>query len=92
MWEFIEYSTGKVKNSTSVGPLIGLYNNLVTGNESKMKIWEDRFNTLAMDTTGNKYDEPITWSNISTAISDLPNNKAPETDGTQKEVWKLVSS
>ncbi|OLY77718.1 Transposon TX1 uncharacterized 149 kDa protein, partial [Smittium mucronatum] len=32
----------------------------------------------------------IKWSDITMALNDTPNNKAPDTDGIPSEVWKLV--
>ncbi|OLY85375.1 Transposon TX1 uncharacterized 149 kDa protein [Smittium mucronatum] len=37
-------------------------------------------------------DEPIKWSEITTALKEIPNNKASGTDGIPNEVWKLVKS
>ncbi|OLY85684.1 Thermolabile hemolysin, partial [Smittium mucronatum] len=37
-------------------------------------------------------DTGIKWSDITMALSDTPNNKAPGSDGISGEVWKLVVS
>ncbi|OLY79708.1 LINE-1 reverse transcriptase-like protein [Smittium mucronatum] len=37
-------------------------------------------------------DEPIKWSEITTALKEIPNNKASGTDGIPNEVWKLIKS
>ncbi|OMJ16380.1 hypothetical protein AYI69_g7859 [Smittium culicis] len=59
-------------------------------NDSK-KIW----NTIK-SYTGNSFqiisDGPVNvlWSDISQALTETPNKKAPGADGVTSEVWKLV--
>ncbi|OMJ27302.1 hypothetical protein AYI69_g3266 [Smittium culicis] len=35
-------------------------------------------------------DRSVLWSDITDALRDTPNNKAPGADGVPSEVWKLV--
>ncbi|OLY82932.1 hypothetical protein AYI68_g2940 [Smittium mucronatum] len=37
-------------------------------------------------------DAIIRWSDITSALSETPNNNAPDDDGVCSEVWKLVAS
>ncbi|OMJ11664.1 LINE-1 reverse transcriptase-like protein [Smittium culicis] len=51
-------------------------------------MWENLINT---DTDYYpECDNTILWSEITGALADTPNNKAPGADGVPSEVWKLV--
>ncbi|OLY78950.1 hypothetical protein AYI68_g6992, partial [Smittium mucronatum] len=53
MWNFIKFSTGKIKTSITAGPVLDPNNVLITDSESKLKVWETHFKNLAKDSTGN---------------------------------------
>ncbi|OMJ17877.1 hypothetical protein AYI69_g7263 [Smittium culicis] len=86
---YIKSCTGNTFHSVSNGPVYDLDKNLITENEKKLEIWNQHFSDLAKDTTGNSRD-PSNWADITAALNDTPNNKAPGADGVPSEIWKLV--
>ncbi|OMJ14852.1 hypothetical protein AYI70_g7637 [Smittium culicis] len=59
-----------------------------TGNSRPTDKWE---NLISSDCDYYpECDSTILWSDITHALRDTPNNKAPGADGVPSEVWKLV--
>ncbi|OMJ14879.1 hypothetical protein AYI70_g7626 [Smittium culicis] len=59
-----------------------------TGNSRCSNKWE-----IVINTDTDYYpecDSTILWSDITDALRDTPNNKAPGADGVPSEVWELV--
>ncbi|OMJ10489.1 hypothetical protein AYI70_g10294, partial [Smittium culicis] len=92
LWNFIKSYTGKSFQSIADGPVYDKYKNLTTEKHEKIEIWANNFGELALETTWNNRSTDITilWSDITDALRDTPNNKAPGADGVPSEVWKLV--
>ncbi|OMJ17972.1 hypothetical protein AYI69_g7220, partial [Smittium culicis] len=59
-----------------------------TGNSRSSDKWE---NLISSDSDYYpECDSTIIWSDITDALADTPNNKAPGADGVPSEVWNLV--
>ncbi|OMJ16977.1 RNA-directed DNA polymerase from mobile element jockey, partial [Smittium culicis] len=87
-FELKKSNTGKSFQSIADGPVYDKNKNLITEKHEKTKIWTNHFGELAKDTTGNSRcaDNTVVWADITDALADTPNNKAPGADGVPSEL------
>ncbi|OMJ13841.1 hypothetical protein AYI70_g8260 [Smittium culicis] len=85
---YIGCSRGTGKKIINQREKTNIYSKDITGNSQSADKWE---NPISRDCDYYpECDNTILWSDITYALRDTPNNKAPGSDGVPTEVWKLV--
>lgn len=61
-----------------------------TGNSKSTEKWEPMLDNDV--NTFPECDDSIRWNDVTDALKNIPNNKAPGLDGIPNEIWKTVSA